>query len=79
MCTGQWKAIVVLLDLLDRYLPAAHAMALLAIRSELPLVYVGVAVLAPLSDIREDGLHVTLDARYGLMHPPQRVSSLIVV
>jgi hypothetical protein len=33
MRSGQWKAIIVLLDLLRRYGPSAHAMALLAIGS----------------------------------------------
>ena len=43
---GQRETIVVLLDLLDRYSPATHAVALLAIRAQLAPVNVGVAVLA---------------------------------
>lgn len=79
VCPGQWKAVVMQLDLLDGNLPAANAMALLAIRPELALVDIGVTVLASFSDIREYGLYVTLDARDGLVHPTQRVSGLTVI
>ena len=49
--SGQREPVVMLLDLLDRHLPAAHRVALLAVRSQLPLVNVRVAVLAALSDV----------------------------
>ena len=66
----QWKSIVMLLDLLNRNLPAPYRMALLAIRPQLPLMNVRVAVLASLPHIGEHRLHVTLDATYGLVHTP---------
>jgi hypothetical protein len=79
VCSGQRETVVVLLNLLDRNLPAAHRMALLAIRSQLPLVNVRVAVLASLSNVSEHWLHVALHARHGLMHPAQRILGLIVI
>jgi hypothetical protein len=79
MRPGQRKAVVVLLDLLDRHLPTAHGVALFAIRSQLPLVNVRMAVLASLPDVREYGLHVTLDAGHRLVHAAQGVSCLIVI
>jgi len=54
-------------------------MALLAIRSQLPLVNVRVAVLASLSNIGKHRLHVALNARHRLVHAAQRVSRVIVI
>ena len=79
VCSGQREAVGVLLNLLERYLPPAHGMALLAIRSQLPLVYVRMAVLASLSNVGEHRLHVTLHAGHRLVHPAQRVFGLIVI
>ena len=76
---GQREPVIVLLDLLNRNLPAAHRVALLAIRSQLPLMNISVAVLTSLSDVGEHGLHVALNAGHGLVHAAQRVSRLIVI
>lgn len=75
----QRKAVIVLLDLLNRNLPSADRVALLAIRSQLPLVNVRVTVLASLSDAAEYHLDVTLDAAYRLVHAAQRISRLVVI
>jgi hypothetical protein len=66
---SQWKSIVVLLDLLDRYLPAANRVTLLTICPQLPLVNIGMAILAALAHVRKNGLHMALNACDGLMHP----------
>lgn len=79
MGSGQWEAIIVLLDLLNRNLPPAHRMARLAVRSQLPLVNISVAVLAALAHIGKYRLHVALRASHRLVHAAQRVASLIVV
>lgn len=79
MRSGQREAVIVLLDLLDRNLPPADCMALLAIRSQLSPVNIRMTVLASLSHVGEYGLDVTLDAGHGLVHAAQRVSRLIVV
>jgi hypothetical protein len=48
--TGQREAIVVLLNVFNRDGPSADGMTLLAIRTQLPLVNISVAVLASLTD-----------------------------
>lgn len=79
MGPSQRKAIVVLLDLCNRHLPAKYRMALFAVRSQLPAVDVGVAVLASLANVGEHWLDVALRAGYCLMHAAQRIPSLIVI
>ena len=49
--SGKRKAIVMLLDLLHADLPSLNRVALLAVRSQLPPVNIGVAILAALPDI----------------------------
>jgi len=63
------ESVVVLLNLLDRNLPAANGVTLLTIRSQLPLVNIGVTILAALTHVGKDWFHVALNARNGLMHP----------
>jgi len=60
--TDQRKAVGVLLDILNRDLPSADGMALFAVRSELALMNVGMAILTALPHIREDRLYVALRA-----------------
>lgn len=62
MRAGEGEAVVMLLHLLYGNLPSAHRVTLFAIRSKLPLVDVGMAVLAALSHTREYRLYVTLCA-----------------
>ncbi len=76
---GQRKAVVVLLNLLYGNLPSTHRVALFAIRAELALVNIGMAILASLPDVRKHGLHVTLRTRHGLVHAAQRIFRLIVI
>ena len=76
---GQGEAVIVLLDLLDRYSPAPHRVALLAIGAQLALVNVSMAVLAALADVVEHRLYVTLCAGYILVHAAQWITCLIVI
>ena len=76
---GEWKAIVMLLHLLNRNHPSPHRVALFAIRAQLPLVNVSVAVLAARPHVRKYLLHVTLRASHRLVHAPQRIPGLIVI
>lgn len=62
MRSGQREAIIVLLHLLHRDLPSTEGVALLAICSQLPLVDVGMAVLAALSNTGEHWPDVALRA-----------------
>ena len=75
----QRETVVVLLNLLDRNLPSADGVALLAIRTQLTLVNVGVTVLAALPDVGKHRLDVALRARHILVQAPQRVASLVVI
>jgi len=77
--TGEREAIVVLLNVFDRNLPSADGVARFAVGPELALVNVGVAILATLSDVGEDHLHVTLRARDRSVHAAQGISCLIVI
>ena len=79
MRSGQREAVVVLLHLLDGDIPSPDRVALLAVCAELALMNVGVAILAALANVSEDGLDVALRAGYGLMHSPQGITRLIVV
>jgi len=77
--TGQRETIVVLLHIFNRDRPSADGVALLAIRAQLTLVNIGVAVLAALPDVGENHLHVTLDASDTGVHTAQRIARLVVV
>jgi len=77
--TGQREAIVVLLHIFNSHSPSADGVALLAIRPQLTLVNVGVAVLAALADVGENHLHVTLSASHGRVHAAQRIARLVVI
>src|ERR1700740_1198113 len=68
MCAGEREPIVVILNLLHRDCPATNGVALLAVRSQLPPVDIGVTILATLAHITEDRLNVTLHAGHGLVH-----------
>jgi hypothetical protein len=68
MRSKERESVVVLLHLLNRDLPSPHGVALLAVCSHLPLMNVGVAILAGFSDAGKDRLHVALCAGYGSMH-----------
>lgn len=70
MRARQGKAIVVLLHLADGDLPSPNCMALLAVRPQLALMDVGMAILTPLSNVGKYGPDVTFGARDGRMHTP---------
>lgn len=79
MRSSERKAIIVLLHLLNGNRPSLHRVTLLTIRAELPLVNIGMAILASLPHIREHGLDVALRARHRLVHATKRIASVIVV
>ncbi len=76
---GQRETIVVLLNLVDRNLPAAHGVALLAIGAQLPAMNVGMTILAALAHVAEYRLGVALRTSDRRVHAAQRVSRLIVI
>ena len=77
--TGQREAVVVLLDVFNSDRPSADGVALFAIRAQLALVNISMAVLAALADAGEDHFDVTLGAGDGRVHAAQRIARLIVV
>ena len=79
MRSGQRKAVVMLLNLLNGDLPSTDGVALLAVRSQLALVNVGVTILANLSNIGENRPDVTFSTTHRLMHAAQRIFRLVMI
>ena len=77
--SGQRKTVIVLLDLLNRNLPAPDRVAGLAIGSQLTLVNISMAVLAALSYVTKHRFYVALSAGDGLVHAAQRIACPVVV
>ena len=77
--TRQREPIVVLLHVLNGDLPSPHRMALFAVRAQLALVNIGMAILAPLTNIAENHLHVTRGAGDGSVHATQGIARLVVI
>lgn len=75
----QRKTVLVLFDLLNRDLPPLHRVALLTRCSELPLVDIGMAIRAFLTNIGKDGFGMALRAGHAGVHAAQREPRLIVV
>lgn len=76
---SQRKAVVVLLHLLNGDLPSPDGVALLAIDSQLPLVNVGVTILATVSNVGKNRPDVTFRATHRLVHAAQRIFRLAVI
>lgn len=77
--SSQREAVVMLLHLLHRDLPPTNGVTPFAVRSQLPLMNVGMAVLAALSDAGEHRLDVALRTRNRCVHSAQGIFRLIVV
>jgi len=75
----QREAIVVLLNLLDRYPPSSDAVALLAVCAQLAFMNIGVAVLAAVAHVVEHRLYMALRAGHILVQAAQRVTGLVVI
>jgi len=76
---SQRKSVVMLLYVLNGDLPSTDGVTLLAVRAQLPLVNVGVAILAALSNVSENRPDVTFSATHRLMHAAQRIFCLVVI
>ena len=79
VCAQQRKPVLVVADRLHGYVPALYRMALFAIGTHLPPVYVRMAIRAVLPHVCEYRFHVALHALHFFMHAPQGVAGLIVV
>src|ERR1700731_4169212 len=76
---NQGKAVLVLLYILNRDLPAFHRVARFALRPHLPTMDVSMAISAFLSYVSEHKFYVTLRACDLGMHPAQRVRCFAVI
>ena len=79
MRTEQWKSIEVLLNRLDRYLPAEDGMALGAVLAKLSAVNVGVTIGAILANVRENRLGVTPRAGHFFVHAAKRIPRGVMI
>ena len=79
MRAEQRKSVEVLLNRLDRYLPAEDGMALGAILAELSAVNVGVTIGAVLANVGKNRLGVASRAGYFFVHAAKRITRGIVV
>jgi hypothetical protein len=77
--TDQGEPVLVVLYGLDGNIPALDRVALLAIRTHLALVDVGVAIGASGAYIGKDRLGVALRASHVLVHATQRITGLIMI
>ena len=68
-----------LLNLPNGDLPATDRVALLAVRSQLALVNVGMTILTTLSNVGENQPNVTFSAAHGLVHAAQGIFGQIVI
>ena len=73
------KAIQVLVDLLDGYIPALHGMALFAVSAHLALVDIRVAIRALSADISKDRFGVALSTGHAFVHAAQRILRGVVI
>jgi hypothetical protein len=79
MSAEEWETILVIVDLLYGNLPALHGVALRAIRPHLPLVNIGVTILASLAYVREHRLGVATRADHLFVQTTERILGFVVV
>ena len=73
------KPVLVILYLLNGYVPSAHRVALCTVGSELPSMNVCVAVRTVLSYVREHRFCVALRALHFLVHSAQWIVRVVMV
>ena len=76
---NQRETILVLIDVVDRNLPASIAVASVTLRGVPPPVDIGVAVLALVVRLGEDQVGMAIRAADFRMHPAQRKTCLAVI
>jgi hypothetical protein len=75
----QREAVLVLLNLLHRDLPSLDGVALFAVRAELPLVNISMAIGALVAHVGEHRFGVALGAGHALVHAAQGKARLVVI
>lgn len=79
MRSNQREAVLVLLNVFDRNLPAFDGMAVFTLRAHLPAMDVRVTLRAFVPHVGEHRLHVALRARNFCVHASQWVRRLVVI
>ena len=79
MRANQRKAILMILDVIDRDLPTLDAVAVFAVGPELAHVNVCVTVAAMRADIGEHQRRMAFRTAHVLVHTAQRIASLVVI
>jgi len=79
MGTYERKAIVMLIDCIQRNIPTFHCVAAFAVCAELAAMNIGMAIRTARADIFEDKLCMALRAGYLLMHAAQWIACLVVI
>lgn len=79
MSAQQREAVLVILQLLNRNVPALYRVALGTVGAHLALVHVTVTIRAVFPDIGENRLDMALRALHFFVHPAQRILGLVVV
>src|SRR5436853_7418076 len=77
--TEQGKAVLVLVDIVDRNLPASNSVAQVTLSSVFPAVDVGVTILAGVANLGEKPLDVAFLARHLRFHATEREAGLMVI
>jgi hypothetical protein len=79
MCAKKRKSVLVILHLLNGYVPSAYRVALCAVGSELPSMNICVAIRTILSYVREHRFCVALRALHFFVRPSQRIVCVVVI
>jgi hypothetical protein len=79
MSADQRKAVLMLVYVVNRNLPAVRAMAEIALRAVFPSMEIGVAILAIAAHIAEHGIDVAFLAPHANVHPAQGKSGFAVI
>jgi hypothetical protein len=75
----QRESILVLVDRMNRHLPAIHSVTQFALRSVLSAMDVGMAVLAALAHITKQRSRVALAAAHFRVHPAKGITRFVVI
>lgn len=79
MSSNEWETVVVLLHRLEDDAPSLHGVTLLAVRTHLPAMNIGMAIGAMHASVREHRLRVTLCTTHAHVKAAQRIFRLVVI
>src|SRR6266576_2917784 len=79
MRTDQWEAVLMLIDVVDRNLPAIDAMTEIALGAVFSTMQVGMTILALPADIAEHRIEMAFLAEHLGMHAAQGIRRLVVI